>query len=115
MNRMVNSGMVVTAERAKIVYKAKQQKYQGNRITKALSSWKNLALASILTVPHFYSNEFYVYKYAVGKIVGLVIYLEIKKDIGYLDKYFEFLRAGNSKSNLEALKTLGVDLERSNI
>lgn len=115
MNKMVNSGMVVTAERAKIVYKAKQQKYQGNRITKELSSWKNLALASILTVPHFYSNEFYVYKYAVGKIVGLVIYLEMKKDIGYLEKYFAFLRAGNANSNLEALKTLGIDLERSNI
>ncbi|WP_216082826.1 M3 family metallopeptidase [Candidatus Mycoplasma haematohominis] len=115
MNKLVNSGRIITAEAAKMIYKAKQQKYQGNRITKPLSPWKDLALANVLTVPHFYSGEFYVYKYAIGKIVGLIIAMELQKDPSYMDKYFEFLRSGTSKSNLDTLKILGIDLERSAI
>lgn len=115
MNKLVNSGRIITSEAAKIIYKAKQQKYQGNRITKPLSPWKDLALSNILTIPHFYSGEFYVYKYAIGKIVGLIIAIELQKDSTFIEKYFEFLRSGTSKSNLETLKILGIDLERSAI
>lgn len=116
-NKLVNEGRVLDAETAKMIFKAKKEKYHGERIVKKLSKWKEISLISILTIPHFYSEEFYVYKYTIGQIISLIIATEIYKNRNpkYIKKYFEFLSVGCSLSNLEILKIMEIDLEKNDI
>lgn len=64
-------------------------------------------------IPHFYSN-FYVYKYATGITSAIVIASKIlQKEEGFIDKYIEMLSKGGSIDSLDLLKSVGVDLEKS--
>ncbi len=64
-------------------------------------------------IPHFYSN-FYVYKYATGITSAIVIASKIlQKEEGFVDKYIEMLSKGGSIDSLDLLKSVGVDLEKS--
>jgi len=60
-------------------------------------------------IPHFY-NAFYVYKYATGFISALCIVQNLLEDSEYYKKYIEFLKSGCSKSPVELLQGIGVDL-----
>lgn len=67
-----------------------------------------------LTVPHFYTPIFYVYKYAIGQVVGTIVANKIlSNEEGFAEKYKEFLSSGTSKSPLDTIKILGVDLTKS--
>lgn len=61
-------------------------------------------------IPHFY-RSFYVYKYATGFSAAAAI-VKMIEDEGKpaVDRYIEFLKAGDSLYPLEALKRAGVDL-----
>lgn len=64
-------------------------------------------------IPHFYSN-FYVYKYATGITSAIVIASKIMNhEEGYVNKYIEMLSKGGAEDSLDLLKSVGVDLEKS--
>ncbi|KMZ96257.1 hypothetical protein PVNG_02395 [Plasmodium vivax North Korean] len=61
----------------------------------------------------FEDGEFYVYKYAVGMVTSLLFANKLMKEetrSEALQRYFEFLKLGDSKPNLECLETLSIDL-----
>lgn len=60
-------------------------------------------------IPHFYT-PFYVYKYATGYISALCIVQNILEDNEYYKKYIQFLKSGCTKSPVELLQDIGVDL-----
>ena len=61
-------------------------------------------------IPHFYT-PFYVYKYATGLIVALIIASDILNgNTQTKEKYLEFLSAGGSKYPLEILASTGIDI-----
>jgi oligoendopeptidase F len=91
-------------------------KYQGidkemkQKIKKAPYSY---SLSTILRIPHFYAGNFYVYKYAIGQIVAILVADEIYKgNKNMLSKYFNFLSSGSSLSPIDTIKLLNVDLNK---
>lgn len=66
-------------------------------------------------IPHFYT-PFYVYKYATSISAATIIAKKIlSKDIEFRDKYLEFLKMGSREFPLEELKTLGIDMTKSEV
>lgn len=64
-----------------------------------------------ILVPHFILNEpFYIWKYALDKCIALYIVKKLKEDSGYLNKYLNFLKAGNSMVTIDLLNIIDVDL-----
>lgn len=62
-------------------------------------------------IPHFYT-DFYVYKYATGVSAAIAIATKIlNKEPGFVEKYIEMLKQGCSKSSIDLLKMVDVDLE----
>ncbi len=60
-------------------------------------------------IPHFYYN-FYVFKYATGLSAAMKFAANILSgDTTLKEKYYSFLKAGDSKNVLEILKDAGVD------
>ena len=65
-------------------------------------------------IPHFYT-PFYVYKYATGVSVAIIIATNILSGKeGYVEKYINMLKQGCTKKAVELLKMVDVDLEDIN-
>ncbi len=66
-------------------------------------------------IPHFYYN-FYVFKYATGLSAAMKFARNILSgDSALLEKYLNFLKAGDSQSVLDILSTAGVDFVKSSV
>jgi len=116
-NEIINDKKPFTELEIKKLYAKNLNKYCHNikldKLYKKLkkqdhnSNW----YSNILTVPHFYDGNFYVYKYALGQIVAVnVVYKLINNEKGFREKYLKFLGLGDSLPPIEAIKTLGVDM-----
>ncbi len=79
---------------------------------------KNIVVDDIIKyewerIPHFYMN-FYVYQYATAYAAAINIVMKIlsgDKDI--VQKYLEFLKLGQTKTPIESLKVVGVDMSKT--
>jgi len=61
-------------------------------------------------IPHFVHSPFYVYAYAFGDCLVNSLYgLYQDAHPGFVEKYFEMLKAGGSKHHSELLKPFGLD------
>ena len=60
-------------------------------------------------IPHFY-RPYYVYKYATGFISALCIVQKLMTEKDYYKKYINFLKGGSSKTPIELLQDIDVDL-----
>ncbi|MBU1211508.1 MAG: M3 family oligoendopeptidase [Alphaproteobacteria bacterium] len=61
-------------------------------------------------VPHFIHSPFYVYAYAFGDCLVNSLYgLYQESHPGFVEKYFDLLRAGGSKHHSEMLEPFGLD------
>jgi oligoendopeptidase F len=61
-------------------------------------------------VPHFIHTPFYVYAYAFGDCLVNSLYgLYQEAHPGFVDKYFEMLKAGGTKHHSEILEPFGLD------
>lgn len=61
-------------------------------------------------IPHFY-YDFYVYQYATSFCAALQISKKILSgDVEFKNKYLDFLKVGNAKYPLDALKIIDIDL-----
>lgn len=66
-------------------------------------------------IPHFY-YDFYVYQYATSFCIAIIISEGIyQKDDECKENYLQFLKTGNSKTPLETLKILNIDLSTSDV
>jgi oligoendopeptidase F len=117
LNNFVNAGKPFTKEVAKQTYEAMMEKYQGIDADLKIKMKKEpytYLLSTILRIPHFYVGNFYVYKYAVGQIVAVIVANKIfHGDKTMQQNYLKFLSSGNSLSPIDTIKLLGVDLFNS--
>lgn len=60
-------------------------------------------------VSHFY-RSYYAFSYSTGMIVAISLAKELLNDKTFAEKYIKFLKTGNSKPPIEALKEIGIDL-----
>lgn len=61
-------------------------------------------------IPHFIHSPFYVYAYAFGDCLVNSLYgLYQEAHPGFVDKYFDLLKAGGSKHHSEMLAPFGLD------
>ena len=61
-------------------------------------------------IPHFIHSPFYVYAYAFGDcLVNSLFAVYERADEGFVDKYFDLLRAGGSRHHSELLAPFGLD------
>lgn len=60
-------------------------------------------------ISHFY-RPYYVYKYATGLVSALCIVQNIMEDENYYKQYIKFLKSGSTKTPVELLQDIGVDL-----
>jgi oligoendopeptidase F len=68
-------------------------------------------LAEWARIPHFYSS-FYVYKYVLGFLTASFLAEKIVQgDVVTIERYRNFLAAGNSAAPLKLLEDVGVDLK----
>ncbi|CZQ89374.1 oligoendopeptidase F [Trichococcus flocculiformis] len=64
-------------------------------------------------IPHFYYN-YYVYQYATGFSAATALAKRIVEgEVGALEKYLSYLKAGNSDYPIEVMKKAGVDMTQS--
>jgi oligoendopeptidase F len=111
-NKLVNEAKPFTKESLKKIYREMTLKYRGGK-KKELKEPYSYSLSSIFRINHFYSGNFYVYKYAVGQIAAICFANKIiNKEPGALDKLFAFLKSGTSKSPLDTIKLLGIDMTK---
>jgi oligoendopeptidase F len=109
-NKLVNEGKPFTAESLKKIYVEMKNKYTVST-KKDYKKPYSYALSTIFRINHFYHGNFYVYKYAIGQIVAICLANKIiNKEKGILDKFYKFLKSGTSKSPIETIKILGIDL-----
>lgn len=66
-------------------------------------------------VPHFYYN-FYVYKYATSLSAASIIATKILEgNTEIRDKYLEMLKSGSTKTPLDTLKIVGIDMTKEEV
>ncbi len=112
INEKVNNNESVTFEVIEKVYGDLQSKYMYQK--DPTKQWKEpyrKALVTPLRISHFFAGNFYVYKYAIGQIVACIVASRIiNKTPGMLEKYYEFLKSGTSRSPIDTIKLLDIDL-----
>lgn len=101
-------GDALTAESLNSLFKSIYQKYWGPAMIVPEEEQYTWA-----RIPHFYYN-FYVYQYATGFAASEVLAKKVKSEGKQaVDKYLNFLKAGNSDYPLNILKAAGVDMNTS--
>lgn len=113
-NKMINNMQPFAADTAKDLYLQMLKKYENlsdYKIAKFKKEPYKHYLSTILRIPHFYAGNFYVYKYAIGQICGLIVAYKIYNgDKNMLKRFINFLSSGSSLSPLDTIKLLGIDL-----
>ncbi len=99
------SGGEVTVERLGEIWMEIQEESLGSAITCG-EGYENFWVY----IPHFIHAPFYVYAYAFGDCLVNSLYAvyEDQPD-GFVEKYFDMLKAGGSKHHSELLKPFGLD------
>jgi len=105
-NKIAETGEGLNADNLSELYLEINKKYYGDDMIS-----DELIAYEWARIPHFYYN-FYVYQYATSFSAAVAIAHEILKDNeNVVPKYKEFLSGGCSKSPLDLLRGVGVDLE----
>ena len=117
MNQKVNQNEPFTVESVENTYFDLMTKYLDvNPKEKELYTSDIYYRFSLLTpyrVSHFYAGNFYVYKYAIGQLGAIINAKRIyDKDDKQLARLYTFLESGTSKSPLDTVKLLGIDLSK---
>lgn len=107
-NAMVENGENLTADNLCALYLELNKKYYGTDMVsdeEISYEWAR--------IPHFYYN-FYVYQYATSFSAAVAIAHEIlEKGAPAVERYKEFLSGGCSKSPVELLKMVGINMEEA--
>lgn len=119
MNQKVNNNEPFTTETIEETYFKLMTKYLDVNI-KDKELYQNdiyykFSLLTPYRISHFYAGNFYVYKYAVGQLGAIINAKRIHDntdDGKQLQRLMNFLRSGTSKSPLDTVKLLGIDLTK---
>lgn len=105
IHQMVEDGGALTAESLKAHYRSLNEKYYGPEMV-----MDDTIAVEWARIPHFYYN-FYVFQYATGfsSAVALAEAI-IKEGQPAVDRYMDFLSAGNHKYPVEILTAAGADI-----
>ncbi len=118
-NKLINEGKAFTVADVEKLYLDARKQYEGvskKALAKINKYPYNLANAGILRIPHFYMNNFYVYKYAIGQVIAIVVADKIyRHDKKMLNNYIKFLSVGQSLPPLDIIKILGIDLNKGQV
>lgn len=113
----IDQNKPVSPQELKEIYSKTFIKYCDTKPEKAkelLEKNNGEALSIIFRLSHFYTGIFYVYKYSIGLVVGILCANKIfSKDKDFTKKYFDFLSSGTSLSPLDTINILGIDLTKS--
>ena len=105
MNRMVESGMPLTADKLCAEYRKINEAYFGPDMVvddEITVEWAR--------IPHFFMN-YYVFQYATGYSAAIALSQKILSEgESAVEKYLNFLSSGCTKSPVELLKDAGVDM-----
>lgn len=105
IHAMVQKGEALTPEKLTPMYNEIVKKYWGPDMV--VDEEENYTWARI---PHFYYN-FYVYQYATGYAASQALVEGIRKQgEPAIERYLDFLKAGNSDYSINILKKAGVDM-----
>ena len=64
-----------------------------------------------LYIPHIVDVPFYVYAYAFGELLVLALYAQYQREgDAFVDRYFELLAAGGSRSPAQLVREMGLDV-----
>lgn len=112
INRKINANEPVTYEVVEDTYKHLVNKYIYVENIKKYDTFPyKYNLATPLRISHFYAGNFYVYKYSIGQVVATIIANRIiNKQPQTIEKYMEFLKSGTSRSPMDTIKLLDIDL-----
>jgi oligoendopeptidase F len=101
----IENGTALTPDLLNTMYRDLYQKYWGPDMVideEEEYTWTR--------IPHFYYN-FYVFQYATGYAASEVLAYKVKTEgASAVQKYLEFLKAGNSDYSINILKAAGVDM-----
>ncbi|MFA1818935.1 oligoendopeptidase F [Virgibacillus oceani] len=101
----VQDGEALTADKFTEIYYDLNKKYFGDDVV----SDEEIGL-EWARIPHFYFN-YYVYQYATGYSAATALASQILEGKeGAVDRYLDFLKAGNSEYPIDVLKKAGVDM-----
>ena len=105
MNRLVESGVPLTADKLCEEYRKINAAYFGPDMVvddEITVDWAR--------IPHFFMN-YYVFQYATGYSAAIALSQKILSEgESAVEKYLEFLSSGCTKSPVELLKGAGVDM-----
>lgn len=101
----IQNGEGLTADKLTEIYHDLNKKYYGDAVISDAEIGLEWA-----RIPHFYMN-YYVYQYATGYSAATALSQQILTEPEQsVDRYIDFLKAGNSDTPIEVLKTAGVDM-----
>lgn len=111
-NQWVNKGEEFSWEKVRNTYLEMLSQYSGYKYDRnKISKHDEDVALTIISVPHFYTSSFYVYKYAIGQIGGLIAASNIfNKKPNALDNIFKFFASGGCLNSLDTIRLLGFDL-----
>jgi len=105
IHRQMQDGVALTADKLTEIYYGLNKKYFGD----AMVSDEEIGL-EWARIPHFYFN-YYVYQYATGYSAATSLAHQILEEgEPAVNRYIDFLKAGNSDYPIEVLKKAGVDM-----
>lgn len=105
IHKRLQNGEALTSEKLTEIYYDLNKKYFGDDVV----SDEEIGL-EWARIPHFYMN-YYVYQYATGYSAATALASKIlSEEEGAVDRYLNFLKAGNSDYPIEVLKKAGVDM-----
>jgi oligoendopeptidase F len=103
--KIAEHGTALTSDLLREMYKNLYRKYWGPAMV--IDEEEEFTWARI---PHFYYN-FYVFQYATGYAASEVLARKVKTEgADAVNKYINFLRAGNSDYSINILNAAGVDM-----
>lgn len=106
VHEKIENNIVLASDDLNDIYYKLNQKYFGTGV-----EIDELIKYEWARIPHFYT-DFYVYKYATGVSAAIAIAAKIlNNEPGFVEKYIEMLKQGCSKSSIDLLKMVDVDLE----
>jgi oligoendopeptidase F len=97
---------VLTGERLGGLWDEEQQRMWGDMVVR-----EHFERDRWMQIPHFVFARFYCYSYAFGKFLTLGLHARWKeRGPEFVGEYLQLLRRGGSRSPLELLRPLGLDL-----
>ncbi|AAF30934.1 oligoendopeptidase F [Ureaplasma parvum] len=116
-NEWINQGEEFSWNKIVLAYLEINHDYTGYKYNKnKISKYDEANALILINIPHFYTGNFYVYKYVIGQICGLINAIRIfNNKANAKEKYFCFFKSGGSLSPLETINILDIKINENDV